>query len=255
MQMSKSAVQRLGKRLEVPGEAPEEALGQLEELLVDYSELLTASRGVVDELCDSLDWPLSVTHRLKTTDTLVQKLRRAKARGSSTNLARIQDIAGIRLSGNVTLTEQDQLRDWIIDRFEGQGYACVVKDRRTDPMVGYRAVHVIVSIDGRYVEIQVRTLSQDLWANVFERIADLFGRGIRYGERPDYGGDAVVNVIRMMERFSASLYDVERLAYSDDAQRDGREATLEAQRPLLAQLREMLQTTEDITGGLQREGT
>ncbi|MFF9180903.1 hypothetical protein [Streptomyces misionensis] len=250
MRMSKSAVQKLGKRLEVPGEAPEEALMQLEELLIDYSELLTAARGVIDELCDTLDWPLSVTHRLKTTDTLVQKLQRAKARGDSTNLARIQDIAGIRLSGNITLIEQDQLRDWIIERFEGQGHKCSVRDRRTDPMVGYRAVHVIVSIEGRYVEIQVRTLSQDLWANVFERIADIFGRGIRYGEPPDSGGEAVGNIIRMMEGFSARLYEVERLAYTDDAKRDGREATLEAQRPLLAQLREMLRTTEDITGRL-----
>lgn len=250
MQMSKSAVQKLGKTLEVPGKASEEALTLLEDLLVDYDGLLSATRLVIDDLCETLAWPLSVTHRLKTTDTLVQKLQRAKERGSSTNLARIQDIAGIRLSGNITLTEQDQLRDWIIDRFEDQGHKCAVKDRRTDPMVGYRAIHVIVSVDGRCVEVQIRTTSQDLWANVFERIADLFGRGIRYGEPPEHGGEAVRQIIDMMEAFSARLYEVERLAYTHEAQQDGREATLEAQRPLLADLRKMLRTTEDIKGRL-----
>lgn len=34
------------------------------------------------------------------------------------------------------------------------------------------------------VEIQVRTLLQGLWANIYERLADGLGRGIRYGELP-----------------------------------------------------------------------
>ncbi|MFJ9727742.1 hypothetical protein ACIRP3_33805 [Streptomyces sp. NPDC101209] len=250
MQMSKSAVQRLGKRLEVQGEDTEEALILLEDWLFEYDELLSAARGVVDELCDALEWPLGVTHRLKTTDTLVQKLRRAKDKGSSTNLARIQDIAGIRVSGAITLTEQEELRDWIIERFESQGHTCTTKDRRIDPVVGYRAIHVIVTIDGRYVEIQIRTTGQDLWANVFERIADIFGRGIRYGEPPESGGEAVLQVIRSMESISAKLYDLECMAYAEGPAGSNREATLSAQQSLLSQLHDVLGYTEEIKGRL-----
>lgn len=248
--MTNSAVQKLGKRLEHPGTVSEDDLTLLEDLLVDYSELLTAARGLIDELCDILEWPLGVTHRLKTTDTLLEKLQRAKARGSSTNLARIQDVAGIRVSGRLTLNEQDQLRDMVIDRFERQGYGCSVKDRRADPMVGYRAVHVIVSIGGRFVEIQIRTLGQDLWANVFERIADIFGRGIRYGEPPEIGGEAVTDIISSMEGFSAKLYEMEKTVDEGTFSSSEREANLALQDPTLATLRQILQETEDIKGRL-----
>ncbi|MGW2618673.1 hypothetical protein [Streptomyces sp. NPDC001500] len=248
MPMSNSAVQRLGKRLELPEAVSEEDLTLLEDLLVDYSELLTAARGVVDELCDIVEWPLGVTHRLKTTDTLIQKLQRAKARGSSTNLARIQDIAGIRVSGRLTLTEQDQLRDMVVERFEAQGHKCSVKDRREDPMVGYRAVHVIVSVGGRFVEIQIRTVGQDLWANVFERIADIFGRGIRYGEPPESGGQAVTDVISGMEGLSTSLYEMETEVAASIVSGQEREATMARMDPVLAALRESLQTIEGVKG-------
>lgn len=253
--MSKSAIQKLGKRLELPeGAVDDDALVLLEDLLFDYDELLTAVRGVIDELCDALDWPLAVTHRLKTTETLLQKLRRAKERGSSTNLARIQDIAGIRVSGHITLAEQDRLRAMICERFEGQGHQCSVKDRRIEPMVGYRAVHVVVTIDGKYVEVQLRTEGQDLWANVFERIADIFGRGIRYGESPDSDSPAVADVVQTMEDVSLSLYQLE-IEACETAPGVDREATLENLDKLLTNLRAVLVNVEGMKERIASEGT
>ncbi|MFJ3529824.1 hypothetical protein [Streptomyces sp. NPDC090132] len=250
MAMSRSAVQKLGKRLELPAPVSEEDHGLLEDWLLDYDELLTAARGVIDELCDILEWPLSVAHRLKTTDTLIQKLQRAKERGSSTNLARIQDIAGIRVSGRITLAEQDRLREMVIERFEREGHGCSFKDRREEPVVGYRAVHVIVSLDGKFVEVQIRTMGQDLWANVFERIADIFGRGIRYGEPPEFGGDAVMSIIATMEDFSARVYELEKRPVPGAPAEGSREATLALQDSTLSTLQQMLRETEDIKGRL-----
>jgi len=59
-----------------------------------------------------------------------------------------------------------------------------VVDRRPSPSHGYRAVHLIVAIDRRLIEIQVRTEFQDLWAQLLERMADAYGRQIRYGGVP-----------------------------------------------------------------------
>jgi len=49
---------------------------------------------------------------------------------------------------------------------------------------GYRAVHVIAFPEGVPVEIQVRTLWQHEWAELFEKLADRVGRRIRYGDPP-----------------------------------------------------------------------
>lgn len=58
-------------------------------------------------------------------------------------------------------------------------------DRRANPSWGNRAVHVIATVNGKPVEIQVRTKLQDLWAQAMEKLADVWGRGIRYGEAPE----------------------------------------------------------------------
>lgn len=51
-------------------------------------------------------------------------------------------------------------------------------------MHGYVAVHVIVFPGDAPIEIQIRTAWQHEWAELFEKLADLVGRGIRYGEPP-----------------------------------------------------------------------
>lgn len=97
------------------------------------------------------------------------------------NLARMEDVAGVRVALNITRREQDTVVERITQAFPG----AKVKDRRTHPSFGYRAVHVIVTVDGYRVEIQVRTALQNLWAQMQERLADQWGRGMRYGGEPD----------------------------------------------------------------------
>ena len=65
----------------------------------------------------------------------------------------MQDIAGCR----VTVTDLTR-QDLVVDQLRKLFPESRVNDRRASPSNGYRAVHVIPSIDGRTVEIQVRTL-------------------------------------------------------------------------------------------------
>jgi ppGpp synthetase/RelA/SpoT-type nucleotidyltranferase len=60
-----------------------------------------------------------------------------------------------------------------------------IVDRRQNPSHGYRAVHVIVKLEGKAVEVQVRTILQHGWAELSEKLSDLKGPSIKYG-----GGDA-----------------------------------------------------------------
>lgn len=120
---------------------------------------------------------LSPTTRIKTVKTLVEKLKREPAR-----LSTIQDIAGARVVIDGDLSEQDDAAGKIQARFHP---ALRYYDLRPQPRYGYRAVHVVVAQHGLPVEIQIRTQLQDRWANINEKIADLFGRAIRYGQPPD----------------------------------------------------------------------
>jgi len=59
-----------------------------------------------------------------------------------------------------------------------------IDDRRERPSYGYRAVHLIVSIAGKLIEIQVRTPIQHKWAELSEKVSDILDPSIKYG-----GGD------------------------------------------------------------------
>ncbi|PKQ25135.1 MAG: hypothetical protein CVT64_11440 [Actinobacteria bacterium HGW-Actinobacteria-4] len=124
---------------------------------------------------------LTITGRAKTRNTVREKLRRRHA----DKLPSIQDLAGVRIEADMTLSEQDAVAKTLCDWF-GQG-ADAVHDLRDGEHAGYRAVHVWVRLDqpkGAWFEIQVRTLLQSEWANYFEALADYLGRDLRYGFIP-----------------------------------------------------------------------
>jgi ppGpp synthetase/RelA/SpoT-type nucleotidyltranferase len=78
---------------------------------------------------------------------------------------------------------------------------------------------VIVRHDGLPVEIQVRTDLQDRWAQVFERLGDVWGRSIRYGGDPepvpdDPGASAIrQEIVHLMSEMSDVIADQERTYY------------------------------------------
>lgn len=72
---------------------------------------------------------------------------------------------------------------------------CKVIDRRAKPRYGYRAVHLEVHVGGQPVEIQIRTSLQDEWAQAMEKLGDVFGRGVRYGEPVDTRVQAIVDAL------------------------------------------------------------
>jgi putative GTP pyrophosphokinase len=168
MTTSKAAIDRLGARLRSSAAVDPRDAEAYADYRAGFEPLLREVQRQVGELGVSL---LQQTARLKTMESTVAKLQRETIR-----LAQIQDIAGFRITVE-TLDDQDDA----VRRISGAFPEVKVHDLRDEPRCGYRAVHMIIpSNGGRAVELQVRTELQDAWANVSERIADLWGVEVKY---------------------------------------------------------------------------
>lgn len=202
-EVSKTQLDRLGDRLR-KGEISEADLRLLDQYRRSFSDAYeTVVRRIRQELA------LEPTGRpAKSTPSIVEKLRRESIR-----LTQIQDIAGCRLIV-LGIVDQEKVVRALANLFE----RTTIVDRRQQPSHGYRAVHVIVSHDGKMIEIQIRTTLQHLWAELSEKFADVFDPAMKYG-----GGDKTYREILTEWSFL-----VERHELSEEE---------------LAELRERLQST------------
>jgi ppGpp synthetase/RelA/SpoT-type nucleotidyltranferase len=171
--LSKSQIDKLGERLRKMAQPTADDLHRLSEFVTAQDPIRVAAESAVRALTLHEGSP---TSRLKTNVSIIEKLRRQR-----TSLSKMQDIVGVRLITSGNRTTQDALVKALCDRWPDHR----VYDRRERPQQGYRAVHVVVHIDERPAELQVRTPLQHKWAEVFEKVADQWGRNIRYGEPPD----------------------------------------------------------------------
>ncbi len=214
--MSRSSIDALGRRL---AKAPTPSAGDLAKLAALQRDYAIGLDAAVESVRRAFGTPLrfgrtslALTPRVKTPTTLIDKLRRG------TSLSSVQDVVGFRIVGALNLKEQDDLTARLMELFPDSK----VVDRRRNPMHGYRAVHVIARYSGVTIEVQIRTHYQQAWAEATERLADSWGRGIRYGSSPDgrdeaeiaQRSDALVkwkiaaDHIARLERESTTLADV-----------------------------------------------
>jgi putative GTP pyrophosphokinase len=126
----------------------------------------------------------------KSTNAIRDKLCR-----SSMRLSQMQDISGCRL----IVTDRRQ-QDLLIAELTGLFPGSTVVDRRDKPSHGYRAVHVIVWIGDKAVEVQVRTEPQQAWAEYAEKLADTIDPALKYGGGPQ-GQRAIIQALSNVAHF------------------------------------------------------
>ena len=196
--MTKSQVNRLGERLRKGSGSPtEQQLTDLQAVRGTYDEALTAAQDLLRSA------GVEATGRLKTTNTIIEKLQRDRTR-----LSEMQDIAGLRVVQEMSLGEQNALVKRLAALFERTKRT----DRRVRPSYGYRAVHVVARIEGKPVEIQVRTRLQDVWAQTMEKLADQLGREIRYGGGDKKPGGPLDLLTSLSESLAGNEEMLERIA-------------------------------------------
>ena len=114
---------------------------------------------------------------LKTRQAIVAKLVREKTR-----LATTQDIDGTRVVVP-NLDRQDAVLEAIHEFRRCE--PTVSKDSREEAnRSGYRAVHGVVRVEGRSAELQIRSQSQEFWAQIVEEIDARNGTDLKHGDGP-----------------------------------------------------------------------
>ncbi|HBB95888.1 MAG TPA: hypothetical protein DC054_10905 [Blastocatellia bacterium] len=226
--LSKTQIDRLGDRLR-KGEITEADLRLLDEYRRSFHE---AYEFVVEAVRNDLG--LEPTGRpAKSTTSITEKLLRESIR-----LTQVQDIAGCRLIAPGIL-EQDRAVSSLTKLFESVSVA----DRRISPSNGYRAIHVIVTYEEKVVEIQVRTSLQHVWAELSEKMSDVFDPAIKYGGGQDSLRKLLLtwsDVIGTEENIEQALGDtqlrIDSLLSQEALSEDDQTELLQLQREVLTQL-------------------
>ena len=188
--MSKAKIDELGKQLR---QAATEGAALDVVALDAYRESFSDAINGVQKMLRAANLT-EFTSRTKSTASVVAKLLRQP----NTRLSQVQDILGLRFVAD-DLKQQEALMVELTGIFSDSK----PQDRRLSPQYGYRAVHLIVKVNGFPLEIQVRSQLQHYWAQYSEMIADQRGQDLKYG-----GGD--VEIRRFLEKLSLEVAQLEQ---------------------------------------------
>lgn len=164
--LSGKQLQKLGKRLRL-GNDPADV-----RVLNDYRRwfdpaLLDAALAINNAMASS-EIPYLLSGRAKRTKSIIRKL----VREPTMDLSRMTDVVGLRI---IVATPDEQRR--IVEAIGG-----IIHVERVADYTGgqhlYRAIHIQALLDGRRIEVQIRTLAQQLWADESES----FGEQAKEGE-------------------------------------------------------------------------
>lgn len=133
-----------------------------------------------------IDGKIDVTQRLKKRDTIIDKLERYP----KMKLTRMHDIGGVR----ARLPSVDCLQA-VSRRLRKTWTVVATRDYLEEAKEsGYRAIHHDVRRDGRVIEVQLRTIRQDAWANQVEDDGRVHAAGYKFG----FGDEAIHDYYRTM---------------------------------------------------------
>lgn len=166
------------------------------------STVAASLRYHVDRESGRLNERIEVTQRLKRLDTLVGKL--AREPGSVT---RMHDIGGVRAVlptlRHLYAVRRRLLKSWSITK--ERDYIAKPKDS------GYRALHLIVRRGGLPIEVQLRTVGQDAWANVVEETGREHGVDLKFGAGSARIHGVLLTMSDLIARFDRDELSAEQL--------------------------------------------
>ncbi len=171
----------------------------------------------------------------KSTTSIVDKLHRESIR-----LSQLQDIAGCRI-----VIENIQEQDSVVSQIRNAFSLVSLVDRRIKPNYGYRAVHLIIKIDEKLVEVQVRTILQHNWAELSEKLSDKIDPSIKYGGGNKMTQELLLKMSRNFEHYEKIEIDMTNTF--QDVTEESQKKVLKNQRDEMEKLKqEMIKLTKSL---------
>lgn len=128
--------------------------------LIEYIENFQPQFKEFNQLIiDRFEAVYDVKYRVKTLDSIIRKLIRINRGGTPHDISKLKDLGGVRI---ITRNLQDVPR--IIEQIEENFEITRFTDKITNPDRGYRSFHLLAKHKDITVEIQIRTIGMDIWA-------------------------------------------------------------------------------------------
>jgi len=167
MEISKNQLDKIGRRIGSSERNPDDLKAVEDYRNVRIPELLELlyeiNRGIIKNNFAAL-----ITGRPKRLKSIIRKLERS----SGTKLSRMADIIGMRVIVN-SLKEQNLMADFFEANFNLARPPIDYRDRDQ-----YRAVHIYLKGGYSAIEVQIRTVPQQLWSIESEKFGEQVKEGV-----------------------------------------------------------------------------
>lgn len=174
--LSNNQLKKLSRRIRYGQHSDQDLL-----LLTEYRDsfLPTLVHGLIElqAALEETPIPFLISGRPKRVKSIVRKL----ARGEVNNLATVADIAGVR----VVVSSLDELGS-VANALEKKFPVVAKKDYCDEPAGGYRALHLYTVFSSQHIEVQVRTIPQQVWATESETLGEHVKHGGGTREQREY---------------------------------------------------------------------
>ena len=198
--LSQKQINKIGKKFRdsIQDEADFEIL---EEFKKSYDELLIEYTSKISKDLKSLGSNFVIAGRLKRTSSIIRKLQRPQNKGM--DLTRMSDIAGTRVIVE-NLTDQKKILELLKEKYSVEKiYDYVESDQN------YKSIHLVLKEEPyKYIEVQIRTLAQQTWADESEE----FGEQAKQGLYPEVVKDYLTLLSTVMYKIDKGIdFDLSKI--------------------------------------------
>lgn len=204
MPVSKSKVDKSGYILSEAIKVDEYTYLEFEEYFDEYRKehlpVLTSTTLEIQGWLSNFNKGYYIAQRLKRKPQIIRKLKRLSVR-----LTQLQDIGGLRIIVD-TNKDVNELLSFLkkkVDQSEHIQIHRITDYREHGRDTGYRALHVILSVNGYKLELQIRSKIQHYWAESIERTSIIYGYYLKESEGSNIVLDYFQNLAKIFNEIEA----------------------------------------------------